>query len=247
MIGDGRMPGRCDALVPRRVLVHRRRPGDVVHGSGAAEPALGRRLVVGVEAAARRPARLPAVVARRGAKPSVSSSSARLALGLAENARTASKPWSAMLGRNLRMLRDERRVVDRRDDEPVAQALRILEASRPPSSRATHVGLARESLLPEVERRVRRRRATRPCAPSRRRRARAATPGYSKNVMSLPGAPGLVRVEEVVDGRVVLVDRLLHEPQAEDARVEVDVARRVGRDARDVVDAVESASVRPEP
>ena len=34
----------------------------------------------------------------------------------------------------------------------------------------------------------------------------------------------LVRVEEVVDGRVVLVDGLLHEPEPEDARVERDVA-----------------------
>src|SRR4051794_41983565 len=53
------------------------------------------------------------------------------------------------------------------------------------------------------------------------------------------GPPFLVGVEEVVDGRVVLVDGLLHEPQAEDARVEVDVARRVARDARHVMDAVE--------
>src|SRR5204863_7949012 len=36
------------------------------------------------------------------------------------------------------------------------------------------------------------------------------------------GAPLLVGVEEVVDGRIVLVDRLLDEPQAEDADVEVD-------------------------
>src|SRR5215207_2510036 len=36
----------------------------------------------------------------------------------------------------------------------------------------------------------------------------------------------LVAVEEVVDGRVVLVDRFLHQPQAEDADVEVDVRLR---------------------
>src|SRR6266513_24981 len=47
-----------------------------------------------------------------------------------------------------------------------------------------------------------------------------------------------VRVEEVVDGRVVLVDALLDEPQAEHAHVEVDVAGRIACDRRDVVDAL---------
>jgi hypothetical protein len=50
----------------------------------------------------------------------------------------------------------------------------------------------------------------------------------------------LVGVEEVVDGRVVLVHRLLHHPQAEPVDVVLDVLRRVAGDARDVVDAVES-------
>ncbi len=48
----------------------------------------------------------------------------------------------------------------------------------------------------------------------------------------------LVRVEEVVDGRVVLVDRLLDHPQPERVRVELDVLRRVAGDAGDVMDAV---------
>src|SRR2546423_1768455 len=54
------------------------------------------------------------------------------------------------------------------------------------------------------------------------------------------GAPLLVGVEEVVDGRIVLVDGLLHEPQAENADVEVDVAGRVAGDAGDVVDPLEA-------
>ena len=53
------------------------------------------------------------------------------------------------------------------------------------------------------------------------------------------GGPVLVRVEQVVDGRVVLVDRLLDHPQAEHPHVEVDVARRVARDAGDVVDPLD--------
>ena len=55
-----------------------------------------------------------------------------------------------------------------------------------------------------------------------------------------PGASLLVGVEEVVDGRVVLVHGLLDEPQAEDADVEVDVSRRVAGDGRDVVDSLEA-------
>ena len=53
------------------------------------------------------------------------------------------------------------------------------------------------------------------------------------------GVALLVRVEQVVDGRIVLVDALLHEPEAERAGVELDVPRRVPGDARDVVDALE--------
>jgi hypothetical protein len=53
------------------------------------------------------------------------------------------------------------------------------------------------------------------------------------------GAALLVGVEQVVDARVVLVDRLGHQAQAEHARVEVDVARGVARDRGDVMDAFE--------
>jgi hypothetical protein len=50
----------------------------------------------------------------------------------------------------------------------------------------------------------------------------------------------LVGVEEVVDRRVVLVDGLGRHSQAEDAGVEVDVAGRVARNGRDVVDSLEA-------
>src|ERR671923_174587 len=72
-----------------------------------------------------------------------------------------------------------------------------------------------------------------PCSP--RRRARVLEEG---DVAA--GAPLLVGIEEVVDGRIVLVDRLLDEPEPEDARVEVDVPRGVAGDRRDVVNAFES-------
>jgi hypothetical protein len=49
----------------------------------------------------------------------------------------------------------------------------------------------------------------------------------------------LVRVEQVVHVRAVLVDRLLHQAQSEDADVEVDIALPVLGDRGDVVDTVE--------
>ena len=55
----------------------------------------------------------------------------------------------------------------------------------------------------------------------------------------------LVGVEEVVDARIVLVDGLRGEPQAEHPRVEVQVPRRVARDGADVVDPLEPHGDRP--
>jgi hypothetical protein len=43
----------------------------------------------------------------------------------------------------------------------------------------------------------------------------------------------------VVDGRIVLIDRLLDQPEAEDAGVEVHVPGRIAGDQGDVVDAFE--------
>ena len=48
-----------------------------------------------------------------------------------------------------------------------------------------------------------------------------------------------VGIEEVIGADVVLVDGLLDQPEAEDARVEIDVLRRLGRDRREVMDAGE--------
>jgi hypothetical protein len=59
------------------------------------------------------------------------------------------------------------------------------------------------------------------------------------------GRAVLIGVEEVVDGRIVLVDRLLDHPQAQHADVELDVAGRVAGDRGDVVDAFELHRVLP--
>ena len=54
-----------------------------------------------------------------------------------------------------------------------------------------------------------------------------------------PGAAVVIAVEEVVDGRVVLVDGLLDEPEPEQAGIEIEVRLGVAGDRADVVDAVE--------
>ncbi len=130
------------------------------------------------------------------------------------------------------MLCDERLLAAVVDDELERQAFRVVEDER------AVVALAADSLLPEVERLLgrdaERNAVHHPRAGAAARRVRVLE---ERDVRAARAT--LVRVEEVVDGRVVLVDRLLDEPEAEDAGVEVHVARRVRGDARDVVDPLE--------
>jgi hypothetical protein len=51
-----------------------------------------------------------------------------------------------------------------------------------------------------------------------------------------PGAALLVCIEEVIDGRVILVDGLLHHAQPEHPDVELDIAGRIAGYRGDVVD-----------
>ena len=145
------------------------------------------------------------------------------------------------------MLGDQGLVVDRGDEELVLEALGVAEAQRLGAVRALriHSGV-RQPPAPEVER-VRRGNTPddpvdHPGAGPPHRQARVLE---EREVRAR--VPGLVGVEEVVDGRVVLVDRLLHEPEAERAGVEVDVLLGVGGDRGDVVDAVELHASDPTP
>ena len=70
-------------------------------------------------------------------------------------------------------------------------------------------------------------------------------PRISKKVRMLPGDPDLVAEVQVVHVRRVEVDRLLHQPKAHEAHVEVQCAPGVGRDGGHVVDPVEAHRVRP--
>ena len=141
------------------------------------------------------------------------------------------------LPRDLGMVRDERLVRNLRDDELVCETFGILEAERLAVG-LDLVALRAQPLGPELERVGR---AHPPDDGVHHPVAGLAEPRVRVLEEGDVGArvPLLVRVEEVVDGRIVLVHGLLHEPEPENAGVEVEVPGRVGRDARHVVDAVE--------
>jgi hypothetical protein len=133
---------------------------------------------------------------------------------------------------------DQRLVVGGDDGDLEAEAFRVLEAEAGVGELGRDV-LGCEPLLPELERLV-----GGYAEDDSVHHPRAGAPAAGVRVLEerqvTSRAPLLVGVEEVVDGRVVLVHGFLDEPEAEDAHVEVDVARRVGRDARDVVDSLEA-------
>ena len=147
------------------------------------------------------------------------------------------EPLERMLGGHLRMLR--RRAARPSTADTTSRWRRPSGSSKPTPSSSRDAPASADSRLSQKSSAASE--PTRHCtvctipAPARPRR----DAGILEERDVAPGRPVLVGVEEVVDGRVVLVDGLLHEPQAEDARVEVDVPRRIAGDARDVVDAVE--------
>ena len=135
------------------------------------------------------------------------------------------------------MARDERRVGPIDDDELVRHALGVGEAEAVAGALRGDA-LAPEPLGPEVERLGR--------GDAREDAVHHAGPGPPRDRARVleerevgAGAAQLVGVEQVVDARIVLVDRLLDEPHAKDASVEIDVPGRIARDRRDVVDALE--------
>ena len=207
----------------------------MVDAAGALQRALGRRLVVEVEAAPRLAARLPALAGRLELERLEQAPRAGLRRGAVGAHRV--EALQRELGRDLGVIGDQRLVGDIDDEQLVVEPLRVGEDE----ALALALGLdpgGGEPLRPEVER-VRGGDAPddpvdHPGAGPAQRRA-----GNSKKVRSEPALPLLVGVEEVVDGRVVLVDRFLDQPQAQHPGVEVDVALRVLGDRGDVVDSLQ--------
>ena len=225
-----------DALLPGVVILDRRRPGDVVDGAGAGDAAALGRGVVGVPAAASLAARLPRVVAVRAEAERVLEQRGA-AVGVDRVGADAVEALQGVLLRDLRAPRHQRLVRRLDDAELVPDALRVLEAEA--VAGAHHVRrLARQALLPEVERGG----GTDP-PDDRVHHPRAGPAAGGARVLEEgdvgAGAALLVGIEEVVDGGVVLVDRLLDEAEPQHPRVEVDVARRIPGDQRHVVDTFE--------
>jgi hypothetical protein len=135
------------------------------------------------------------------------------------------------------VLRAERLVRARAHRELVAEALRVGEAQPVCVALGRHA-LAGQAAGPEVER------VGRAHTPDDAvDHAGAGAPRDGARVLEERQLGARVALfvgeEQVVDGGVVLVDRLGDQAQAQDARVEVDVAGGVTGDRRDVVDAVE--------
>ena len=198
-------------------------------------PRLGRRLVVDVEPAALLAARLPAVA---GALELERLEQAGAGLGRGAVGARGVEALQRQLGRDLGMLGDQRRVGDLDDEQLVIEALgvgeaqalalaRRLDAVRRPSRSAQKSSASAEATRQTI-------RCTIPAPARPRRRAGVLEEGQVGARIA-----ALVGEEEVVDGRVVLVDGFLDQPQAQHAGVEVDVALGVLGDRGYVVNALQ--------
>ena len=208
----------------------------MVDGAGARDSGISGRDVVRVPGAAFVAAHLPGVLALRLERERLlEQAAARLGIRVGANAVEA---LERELARDLRVVGDQRLVVGLHDGDLQAESFGILEAQAAVGALRGDV-LVCEPLLPEGERLV-----GGDAEDDAMHHAGAGAAAAGLRILEegqvAACAAFLVRVEEVVDGRVVLVHGLLDEPQAEDADVEVDVARRVGRDAGDVVDPLET-------
>src|SRR5829696_194161 len=203
----GPASGLDHALAPGLVVVHLRGPGDVVNAAGALQAALGRRLGIAPEAAtalaAGLPARLPRLAADRlEAERTLEQWPTRLGI-----AGVRDRPVEALerhILRDLRMLRHQRLVIRLDDLEGVPESLRVGEPDDAVVAPVHLDPLLRQALLPEVQGPLGA--EPPPDAPDHPlARAALRRTGILEESQVGAGIPLLVGVEEVVDGRIVLV------------------------------------------
>ena len=197
----------------RADLVELRRPGDVVDGAGAGDAPVGGRLVVAVEPPRSGPrSSQSARAAERLEARAWPRAASRLALGRALKRADAVEALQRVLVRDLGMPGDERRVVVRRRRRARARAPRDPRTAGGRRRGARPRVLSRQPLLPELEAPPTRPANVIVCTiPTPARPATGARVLEEGDVRAR--AARLVRVEQVVDRRVVLVDGLLDHPQ----------------------------------
>jgi hypothetical protein len=181
--------------------------------------------------AARLPALVPALETERLLEQ------AGALLGVVSERAHAVEALQRELARDLGVIRRERLVPTRVHAQLVLEPLGIGE-QEPVALAADLHALRPEPRGPELDR-LRRGDPPDDAVDHPRAGAAGSGAGVLEEGQVEAGVALLVAVEEVVDGRVVLVDGLLDEAQAKHPRVEVDVAGRVSGDRGDVVDAVE--------
>ena len=208
----------------------------MVNGSCAADPGRVGWAVVGVEGPPAHPTRFPHSAAGVAEAERLAQEGCT-ARGIGGVRPHPVEPLERVLDRDLGVGRHERLVRRVHDRQLEPHFLRVGEEE--PSRLALRGdALALQPLRPEVQGLL-----GSDSPDDTMHHARAGTAAGGSRVLEerqvASGASTVVGVEQVVDGGVVLVDRLLDEPKAEDAGVELDVPGRVARDQGDVVNAFE--------
>src|SRR5256885_1021059 len=135
------------------------------------------------------------------------------------------------------MSRQERLVLRRAGDQLETETLGVLEAETLAFDRGFQTGRLKPP-RPELEGFFGTDPKSNPVDHSRARTS-AHQAGVFEEREVRTGTAIFIRVEEVVARRIVLVDRLLDEPQTHDPGIELEVPGRVGCDRADVVDSVQ--------
>ena len=212
-----------------------------MHGPGPAEAARFGSGVIDVKRTARIPPGLVCVITRALETECLGQERMACATTAFESPHAGEPLQGELLG-NLGMSRHERLILSRAGDELETETLRVFEPETVVFDRGFQPGRL-QAPRPELEGFL----GTHPKAdPMDHPRARTSAheAWILEKCQVRTGAAIFVSVEEVVDGRVVLVDRLLDQSQAHDPGIELEVPGCVGGDGADVVDSVQWVHVR---